>query len=80
MVIGLLGGLLGLALTAVGLSALRGLRGITSADSARGHLASLNVEIVLITFGIAILATICSGLYPALRASRVQPAWQLKAQ
>jgi putative ABC transport system permease protein len=80
MLIGLLGGLLGLALTAVGLSALRGLRGISSADSTAGHLASLSVEIVLITFGVAILATICSGLYPALRASRVQPAWQLKAQ
>jgi putative ABC transport system permease protein len=80
MLIGLLGGVLGLALTAVGLLALRDLRGITSQDSAAGHLASLSVEIVLITLGVAILATICSGLYPALRASRVQPAWQLKAQ
>jgi putative ABC transport system permease protein len=80
MLIGLLGGVLGLALTGVGLSALRDLRGITSQDSTAGHLASLNIEIVLFTFGVAILATICSGLYPALRASRVQPAWQLKAQ
>jgi putative ABC transport system permease protein len=80
MLIGLLGGLLGLALTSLGLSALRSLRGIVSQDSTVGHLASLNSEMVLITFGVAILATICSGLYPALRASRVQPGWQLKAQ
>jgi putative ABC transport system permease protein len=80
LLIGFLGGLLGLSLTGVGLSALRDLRGITHQDSTAGHLASLNIEIVLITFGVSILATICSGLYPALRASRVQPAWQLKAQ
>jgi len=80
LVIGLLGGLLGLALTAAGLAALRGLRGVTSLDSAAGHLISLNMEMVVITFAAAILSTICSGLYPAWRASRVQPGWQLKAQ
>jgi hypothetical protein len=26
------------------------------------------------------VATVCTGLYPMLRASRVQPAWQLKVQ
>jgi putative ABC transport system permease protein len=80
MVIGLSGGALGLALTAAGLSALRNLQGIASRDSALGHLISLNVEMVLITFAAAVITTICSGLYPALRASRVEPGWQLKAQ
>lgn len=80
LLVGLLGGMLGLALTAGGLSALRGLRGISSQDSAAGRLISLNSEMVLITFTVAIVATICSGLYPAWRASRVQSGWQLKAQ
>jgi putative ABC transport system permease protein len=79
-VIGLLGGLLGLALTAAGLAALRDLRGVVSQNSAAGHLISLNLEMVVITFAVAIVATVCSGLYPAVRASRVQPGWQLKAQ
>jgi len=35
---------------------------------------------MLITLAAAILATIATGLYPTWRASRVQPAWQLKAQ
>jgi ABC-type lipoprotein release transport system permease subunit len=29
---------------------------------------------------LAICATVCSALYPVWRASRVQPAWQLKTQ
>lgn len=80
MVIGLWGGALGLILTAAGLTTLRELQGVASRDSAAGHLISLNLEMVLITFAAAVITTICSGLYPALRASRVQPGWQLKAQ
>jgi ABC-type lipoprotein release transport system permease subunit len=30
------------------------------------------------TVGAAVVATVCSGLYPTWRASRVQPALQLK--
>ncbi len=78
--IGLLGGLLGLSLAAAGLSGMRALQGVASRASAAGHLVSLNVEMVLITLAAAIITTICSGLYPALRASRVHPGWQLKAQ
>ena len=80
LLIGLFGGVLGLGLTAAGLSALRSLRGISSQDSAAGRLVSLNMEMVLITFAVAIISTVCCGLYPAWRASRVQPGWQLKAQ
>jgi putative ABC transport system permease protein len=80
MMVGLLGGLLGLGLTGAGLAALRGLRGVTSSDSAAAQVISLNVEMVVITFAVATLTTICSGLYPAWRTSRVPPAWQLKAQ
>lgn len=78
--IGLSGGLLGLALTSAGLWALRTLRGIEPSDTARVHLASLDLQMVMITIAVAIITTLCSGLYPAWRASQVQPGWQLKAQ
>ncbi|HEY6457505.1 MAG TPA: ABC transporter permease [Steroidobacteraceae bacterium] len=78
--VGLSGGLLGLVLTAAGLSALRSLRGVGNVDSIEFHLISLDAQMVVITFGAAIITTIGSGLYPAWRASRVQPGWQLKAQ
>lgn len=78
--VGLSGGVLGLALTDAGLSALRALRGVDVSDGTRVHLTSLDLQMVVLTFVVAILTTICSGLYPAWRASRVQPGWQLKAQ
>jgi len=74
-VVGLAGGLLGLLLTQFGLSIERT---ILTEDVAR--LATLNVGAVVLTLSLAIIATVCSGLYPSWRASRVQPAWQLKAQ
>jgi putative ABC transport system permease protein len=78
-IVGLCGGLLGLALTAAGLSALRALRGV-SAHSVTGRLTSLHPQMALITLVVALIATVGAGLYPALRASRVQPGWQLKSQ
>jgi putative ABC transport system permease protein len=74
-VVGLIGGLLGLALTAVGLSAERLVLGEYSAP-----FAHLNPSMVLMTVALALAATISSSLYPTWRASRVQPAWQLKVQ
>jgi putative ABC transport system permease protein len=74
-VVGLAGGLLGLILTKVGLSIERT---ILSDDIAR--LAHLNSGAILITLSLSVLVTVLSGLYPSWRASRVQPAWQLKAQ
>ncbi len=78
--IGVLGGLLGLGLTAIGLSGLRGLLGVTDPTSAVHRLATLDAGMVLITLVVAVAATICAGLYPTVRASRIQPAWQLKVQ
>jgi putative ABC transport system permease protein len=81
LLIGLLGGVFGLALTAAGLA---GLRVLLAAASRQGvpisRLASLNVAMVLITLAVAVAVTVCAGLYPTWRASRVHPAWQLKAQ
>jgi putative ABC transport system permease protein len=74
-VVGLVGGLLGLGLTMLGLMMERS---ILSEELAR--LAHLNAGAVVITIALSVLATMCSGLYPSWRASRVQPAWQLKAQ
>jgi putative ABC transport system permease protein len=71
---------LGLGLTAAGLFALRSLQGVATQESVAGKLISLNGKMAVITLVVAIVATVCSGLYPAWRASRVQPGWQLKAQ
>jgi putative ABC transport system permease protein len=80
MLVGLLGGVLGLGLTAIGLGGLRTLRGVTPQASAAARLYSLDWSMVLITMLAAVAATVACAVYPALRASRVQPAWQLKAQ
>jgi putative ABC transport system permease protein len=74
-VVGLAGGLLGLLLTMIGLAIEKN---ILTSDIAR--LAHLSAQSILLTLGLSILATVASGLYPSWRASRVQPAWQLKAQ
>jgi putative ABC transport system permease protein len=73
--VGFVGGLLGLILTTVGLRVERSVM-----DDPLGRLTHLDSSMVLLTLILAIVATIGSGLYPAWRASRVQPAWHLKAQ
>jgi putative ABC transport system permease protein len=74
-VVGLVGGLLGLALTALGLA---GVRLIVSPSTAR--LTHLSLADIAIALGLAVFATTLAGLYPTWRAAHVQPAWQLKAQ
>jgi putative ABC transport system permease protein len=81
LLIGLLGGLVGLALTAAGLAGLRALLDVAARQGFPvARLISLNVDMVVITLVVAVVVTVCAGLYPTWRASRVQPAWQLKAQ
>jgi putative ABC transport system permease protein len=74
-VIGLAGGLLGLALTALGLM---GLRVLLSDEVNRLTHFSLSDVAIAVTLSVA--ATTLAGLYPTWRAAQVQPAWQLKAQ
>jgi putative ABC transport system permease protein len=74
--IGILGGALGIGLTAIGQAGERALDG--SDGIVIRLLYSINRETVLMTVGAAVVATVCSGLYPTWRASRVQPALQLK--
>jgi len=74
-VIGAAGGVLGLLLTGVGVLG----AGLVLPVYLAG-LAHVDARLLLLTVLVAVLATVLAGLYPALRASRVQPAWQLKTQ
>jgi putative ABC transport system permease protein len=74
-IVGALGGVLGLLLTALGLAADRAI-----VDVGMQRLAHMDEVAVAVTLLLAVCATVCSGLYPIWRASRVQPALQLKTQ
>src|SRR5580698_10201414 len=74
-VIGTVGGVLGLALTALGLATDRA---YVAGDL--GRLAHLDEGAVVLTLSLAVAVTVLSGLYPTWRASGVQPALQLKTQ
>ena len=74
-VIGLIGGAAGLALTFLGAAAERA---VVEQELAR--VTHVNPVLIGQTLVLAIFATVCAGIYPAWRASRTQPALQLKAQ
>lgn len=73
-VIGLAGGLLGLVLTAAGVASVGLVLPRQISD-----LAKLDVPLLLVTLVVAVTASLMAALYPTFRASRVQPAWQLKS-
>ena len=70
--IGLLGGLGGLLLTMLGLWLIRR-QPVEYAD-----LVHLDASMFLVTFALAITASLLAGVLPALRASRMAPSLQLK--
>ena len=72
--IGLAGGLLGLALAALGLWAVR------QQPAAYAPLATLDGTMLVATFVLAIVSSLLAGLLPAWRACQVAPAIQLKSQ
>jgi len=72
--VGLVGGVLGLLLTAVGVT---GVGLLFSPEIAR--LAHLDVSLIGLTLLVAVFATMAAAFYPAWRAAQVQPAWQLKS-
>jgi putative ABC transport system permease protein len=74
-VVGLAGGLLGLALTGLGLLGLRSLLSKEALELTHLDLPGVGIALVL-----AVSAAVIAGLYPTWRAAQVQPAWQLKAQ
>ena len=73
-IVGAAGGVLGLLLTGLGVASVGWVlpRDIAS-------LARIDVSLLLLTLLVAVVATMLAGLYPTWRASRVQPAWQLKS-
>jgi putative ABC transport system permease protein len=73
-IIGLTGGVLGLLLTGVGVASVGW---VLPKDIA--SLARVDLLLLALTLLIAVIATLLAGLYPTFRASRVQPAWQLKS-
>jgi putative ABC transport system permease protein len=72
--VGAAGGVLGLLLTAAGVASVGW---VLPKDIAA--LARLDVSLLVLTLLVAVIATTLAGLYPTYRASRVQPAWQLKS-
>ena len=71
---GLAGGLLGLVLALLGLWAVR------QQPASYASLAHLDGSMLLLTFALALLASLLAGLLPAWRAMPVTPAIQLKSQ
>lgn len=73
-IIGLAGGLMGLVLALAGLALVR-----TRPDH-YAQLARLDLSMLATTFVLSITAALLAGLFPAWRASRLQPGLQLKSQ
>jgi putative ABC transport system permease protein len=73
-VLGALGGVAGIAIAWGGLALVRRLY----TDYER--VAALNLELVAVAIGLAVLAGLVAGLYPAWRICRIPPAVHLKTQ
>ena len=71
--VGFVGGLLGVALTLLGLW---GAGGLFEPKIAR--LVQADASLIALTVLLATAATIVSALYPTWRAAQTQPAWQIK--
>jgi putative ABC transport system permease protein len=71
--IGLAGGTLGLALAALGVWCVR------QGSESRSQWVHLDATTLLMTFALAIAASLIAGLLPAWRACEVSPASQLKS-
>ena len=72
--VGLAGGVLGLLLALFGLWAVR------QQPASYASLAHLDGSMLLLTFALAVLASLLAGLLPAWRAMQITPAVQLKSQ
>ncbi|HEY0198533.1 MAG TPA: ABC transporter permease [Rhodanobacter sp.] len=71
--VGLCGGALGLVLALAGLWAVR------QQPAPYAELAHLDLRMFLVTFVLAVLASVLAGLLPAWRACRIAPGLQLKS-
>jgi putative ABC transport system permease protein len=75
--VGLVGALAGLGGLALGWL---GLKGLQQLYSSYDRLTQLDAAMTLVAIGLAIVAGLLAGLYPAWRVCRVQPAGYLKTQ
>ena len=75
-VIGLVGGLLGIGMTLLGLQGIRVLYGDAEVMT---RLIKMDWVMVLTAIGLAVVAALAAALYPTWRACGVHPASQLKA-
>jgi putative ABC transport system permease protein len=72
--VGLAGGVLGVILTGLGTLCI----GFVF-DPAIADLVHMSLPLLGLTVLVALASTLVAAFYPTWRASRVQPAWQLKA-
>jgi putative ABC transport system permease protein len=80
VLIGLAGGLVGLALAMLGLAGIRALYGSAFDRGAYERLTEIDPVVVLVTLGLSLLAGAVAGLYPSWRIGRTAPAVYLKTQ
>ncbi|MFT4887084.1 MAG: putative ABC transport system permease protein [Pseudohongiellaceae bacterium] len=73
--IGLIGGLLGLGVAAIGLE---GIRVLLGEDMMMTEWIQLDTTVASVTIGLAITSTIVAGMYPIWRACNINPAIHLK--
>jgi len=73
-IVGLVGGVLGLLLTGMGVASVSW---VLPKDIAA--LARVDFSLLVLTLLVAVMSTALAGLYPTYRAACVQPAWQLKS-
>jgi putative ABC transport system permease protein len=76
------GAVLGLGLAALGLWGLRALYSVQAEFGVTGYqqLARFDTASVVIAIGLAVIAALAAGLYPAWRVGRLPPAVYLKSQ
>jgi len=75
--VGVIGGIFGVALAAL---ALRLLHNVIPSFIMPGDLFRVDAFSLVVALGLALVAGLVSGLYPAWRACRIAPAMQLKLQ
>jgi putative ABC transport system permease protein len=73
--IGLLGGIVGIALAFLGLQGVKSLYG-----DFIDNLATLDTNMVILAILLAVVSSVLAGLYPTWRACNIAPASQLKSQ
>jgi putative ABC transport system permease protein len=83
LLVGLAGGVLGLLLAMAGLAGIRSLYTVGAYESevqVYDQLTNIDFTVVLVTLGLALVAGLLAGLYPAWRIGRTAPAVYLKSQ